>query len=67
MLIDGDAATDPAVTTELRRQAVERYADAGFLIPIVAKAQVAAARDDLQGIKLFTAGSEFDLGNLSFG
>ena len=67
LLIDGDAATDSADTTDLRRQAVEMHADAGFLIPIVAKAQVAAARDDLQGIKLFTAGSEFDLGNLSFG
>ena len=67
LLIDGDAATDIAVTTELRRQAVEMHADAGFLIPIVAKAQVAAVRADLQGVKSFTAGSEFDLGYLSFG
>ena len=67
LLADGDAATDSAVTTDLRRQAVELHADAGYLIPIVAKVQAVAVRDDLQGVKLFTAGSEFDLGNLSFG
>ena len=67
LLIDGDAATDTAVTTEKRREAVEMHADAGYLIPIVAKVQAAATRSDLQGIKLFTAGSEFDLGYLSFG
>lgn len=67
LLIDGDASTDAAVTTEKRQQAVEMHADAGFLIPIVAKVQAAATRSDLKGIKLFTAGSEFDLGYLSFG
>ena len=62
-----DAATDSAVTTEKRLQAVEMHADAGFLIPIVTKVQVAATRSDLKGIKLFTAGSEFDLGYLRLG
>ena len=67
LLIDGDAAIDSAVTTDLRRQAVEMHADAGYLIPIVAKVQAVAVRADLQGVKLFTAGSEFDLGYLTLG
>ena len=67
LLEDGDAATDLAVTTDLRREAVEMHADAGYLIPIVAKVQAVALRDDLQGVKLFTAGSEFDLGGLFLG
>ncbi len=65
LLNDGDAAVDSAVTTELRRQAVEMHADAGYLIPIVAKLQAVAVRADLEGVKLFTAGSEFDLGYLT--
>lgn len=64
LLDDGDAAVDSNVTTDLRRQAVEMHADAGFLIPIVAKLQAVAVRSDLKGVKNFTAGSEFDLGNL---
>jgi len=67
LLVDGDAATDLATMTDLRREAVEMHADAGYLIPIVAKVDAVAVRDDLQGVKLFTAGSEFDLGSLFFG
>lgn len=67
LLADADAALESETTTELRRQAIESHADAGFLIPIVAKLQAVAVRADLQGVKGFTAGSEFDLGYLSFG
>lgn len=67
LLRDADAALDAETHAELRRQAVEMHADAGYLIPITTKVEVAAVRDDLAGIKSFRANSEFDLRNLHWG
>jgi peptide/nickel transport system substrate-binding protein len=62
-----DRATDTDEWADLRRQAIERYADAAYLIPVGNKEGVALHRDDLIGIKPFRPVSEFDMRRLSFG
>lgn len=64
LLSDADAALDSETHTELRKQAVERYADAGYLIPLLTKVELSALREDLAGVKGFRANSEFDFRDL---
>lgn len=66
LIRSADLTTDRDEWADLRRQAIERYADASYLLPIGNKEGVMLHRDDLVGIKPFRGTSEFDLRRLSF-
>lgn len=61
LLREADQAVDREVWADLRRQAIERYADAAYLIPIGNKEGIALHRADLAGVKEYRGTSEFDL------
>ena len=66
LLREADQAVDRDDWADLRREAVERYADAAYLIPVGNKEGLALHRDDLVGMKPYRGTSEFDLRGLEW-
>ena len=64
LLARADASTDFDEYVDLRREAVERHAELGYLIPLFTKVGQGAWRDDIAGIKLYNAASEVDMRGL---
>ncbi|WP_162606245.1 ABC transporter substrate-binding protein [Jiangella asiatica] len=67
LLAAADQAIDTAEWADLRRQAVEHFADRAFVIPIANQDEVSAMRDDLVGMKPYRSASELDLRPLAWG
>lgn len=67
LLAEADQALDVADWADLRRQAVELFADRAHVIPIANMREVSAMRDDLAGMKQFRSASELDLRPLHWG
>lgn len=67
LLREADQTVDRDEWADMRREAIERYADAAYLIPIGNKEGISLHRDDLVGVAPYRGTSEFDLRPLGWG